>query len=274
MTKSASKTFTGAALLLLTSYIIYFVRYPIWSWTIEPIFAMLILSYSAVFILALLLIKLDLKKSLRAFFRFQGSRLILVSLFLAGLFQVLWYSITLALGASIRFITFPSLRGYELYSYYFLPLAFAVYLIFSVFGAFAEEVAYRGYIQSRIQATYGVFAGIVVSAVFFALQHIHVFQLPWIENFFEGQFFIALIGGLFMGYLYYRTKGDIWSVFTFHAVGNILSVALPLEVTYAFPYAGWISTAIAYAATFTVLHILPLKLNQPLKPVKDKAQLF
>lgn len=56
------RVFLGSFILLLISYVIYFVRYPIWGWTVEPIFAVLILSYAIVLVTSLALLKKDLKK--------------------------------------------------------------------------------------------------------------------------------------------------------------------------------------------------------------------
>jgi membrane protease YdiL (CAAX protease family) len=252
------RVFLGSFFLLTISYAIYFARYPIWSWSLEPIFAVLTLSYFIVLIVALALLKKDLKKPLSNIFRFHGLRLILIGLGLALLFQALWYGITIAMGARFEFFSFPILRGYELYTYYSLPLAFTLYAVFSTFGAFAEEVAYRGYVQTRISSNYGVTLGILVSAIFFSLQHIHIFQLPWIESFFQGQFINVIFGGIVTGYFFFKSKGDIWSVFAFHAVGNLFSISLPIQITYAFPYTYWLSTVTSYIILFFVLHFLPL----------------
>jgi membrane protease YdiL (CAAX protease family) len=253
------RIFLGSFLLLLVSYVIYFVRYPIWGWTVEPIFVVLILSYLVVLIVALALLKKDLEKPLSNVFSFHGSRIVLIGLGLALLLEGLWYGITLATGAKLEFVSFPSLRGFELYAYYSLPIAFALYVTFSTFGAFAEEVAYKGYVQTRITAKYGVAAGISVSAVFFSMQHIHIFQLPWIESFFQGQFVNVMLGGIVGGYFFYKSKGDIWSIFVFHALGNVFSISLPIQITYTFPYAFWISTIASYIVLFLVIRFLPLR---------------
>jgi len=54
----------------MISYLLYFVRYPMWQFftSIEPIFAVLILSYSIILIVALVLIKRDMKESLQEVF--------------------------------------------------------------------------------------------------------------------------------------------------------------------------------------------------------------
>jgi membrane protease YdiL (CAAX protease family) len=101
----------------------------------------------------------------------------LVGLFFALIHFGLWYLIGFVLGSRFEFTSFPSLSGYEGYAVYSLPLAFALYLTFSIFGAFAEEVAYRGYVQTRIASGYGYVVGITVATLFFSFQHIHVFQL-------------------------------------------------------------------------------------------------
>jgi membrane protease YdiL (CAAX protease family) len=263
ISQSGWRVFLGPLLILILSYVIYSVRYPIWSWAVEPIFAALILSYFVVLVAALALLKKDMRKSLSSVFSFHGLRLVLVGLGLAILFQALWYGITLGLGAKLEFSSFPSLRGYELYTYYSFPIAFALYVMFATFGSFAEEVIYRGYVQTRISSRYGIVAGILVSAIFFSLQHIHIFQLEWIESFFQGQFIYVMIGGVFVGYFFFKNEGDIWSIFAFHALGDIFDISLPIQITYAFPYAGWISTIIAYIVLFLVLRFLPLRNKRP-----------
>lgn len=253
------RVFLGSFLLLIVSYTIYFVRYPIWGWTVEPIFAVLILSYFVVLVFALVLIKKDLKKSLFSVFSFHGSRLVLVGLGFAVLSQALWFGISLGLGGKVEFLPFPSLRGYELYTYYSLPVAFALYVTFATFGSFAEEAIYRGYVQTRISAKYGVIVGIFASTIFLSLQHIHVFQLPWIERFFQGQFISVFFGGIFGGYFFYKSKGDIWSIFAFHALGDIFSISLPIQVAAASPFTYLIATIIITTMLILILRFLPLR---------------
>ncbi len=254
------KVLLGSFILLLTSYAIYFVRYPVWSWTsLESIFTVLILSYLAVLLVALILLKIDLKKSLSSFFGFHGWRPILIGLGLALLFQALWYGITVALGAKLTFLSFPSLRGYETYAYFSVPLAFALYAVFSVFGAFAEEVAYRGYVQTRISSKYGLVLGISVATIFFSLQHIHIFQLPWIADFFQGQFVNVLFLSIVAGYLFFKSAGDIWSVFLFHGVCNFFNISLAFQINYGSPYIYYISTIASYVILLAVIRFLPFK---------------
>jgi len=188
--QSGWRIFVGPLLLLVVSFLIYLLRYPLWFSLkfVEPIFVMLIFSYFAVLILALFLLKKDSKKSLSTVFKASSRSMVLVGIIFALLYLGLWYSISFVIGSRFGFTSFPSLRGYENYAVYSLPLGFMLYLVFVVFGSFAEEVAYRGYVQSRISSRYGFLVGIFVSTLFFSLQHIHIFQLNWIERFFQTQF--------------------------------------------------------------------------------------
>lgn len=252
------RVFLGSFLLVIVSYVVYFVRYPMWSFsTIEPIFALLITSYLVVLVVALVLIKKDGKKSISDLFRLHSLRLVLVGLGFAVLFQVVWFGVSLGLGGKLEFFSFPSLSGFEVYAYYSLPIAFALYLTFAIFGAFAEEVAYRGYVQTRISSKYGYAIGIFVSTIFFSLQHIHIFQLNWLTNFFEGQFIYVVFFGVFVGYLFIKSKGDIWAVFAFHALMNAFNISLPIQVTTGFIYTDWLRTIISFMLLILILRFLP-----------------
>ena len=74
--------------------------------------------------------------------------MVLMGLLFTLLYLGLWYLISSGLGSRIEFASFPSFLGFENYAVYSIPLAFGLYLAFAVFGAFAEEVAYRGYVQN------------------------------------------------------------------------------------------------------------------------------
>jgi len=205
----------GAILLLVVSYLIYVLRYPLWSAFrfVEQIFVMLIASYFVVLVIALFLLKKDSKKTLSAVFKYCSISTIIAGIFLLCYILGLWYLISFILGSKFEFTSSTILRDYGAYSFYSLPLAFTLYLVFSVFGAFAEEVAYRDYVQTRISARYGHIVGILVSALFFSLQHIHVFQTSWLIQFFQTQFFHVFLFGIFFGYLFFKSKENIWSVF-------------------------------------------------------------
>ena len=85
---------------------------------------------------------------------------------------------------------------FELLSSMCLSDYLKILFLVSVFGGFAEEVAYRGYVQTRVSKRYGVLIGIVVSTLFFSLQHIHVFQTGWILQFAQGQLLHVVLFGV------------------------------------------------------------------------------
>lgn len=253
------KIFLGPILLLVVSFLIYLLRYPLW-WAVifvEQIFVMLILSYGAILILALFLLKYDLKSSL-IIFKKTRYVWVFVGLIFALLYLGLWYTVSFVLGSRFEITAFPNLTGYEAYVVYSLPLAFIFYLVFTVFGAFAEEVAYRGYVQTRISSRFGYIVGIFIAALFFSLQHIHVFQLNWIAEFFQTQFLHVLLFGIFTGYLFFKSHENIWSVFTFHAVINIINVTVPVLVITAFPFANQIASTLSFILIIAILKFLKL----------------
>lgn len=260
-TEKGWRVFLGSVVLLVVSYLIYFFRYPMWQpfVSVEVINAVEILSSFIILSVALLLLKKDSKKSLSTVFENKGSLMILVGLVFGLLYLGLYYLISFLLDSRFEFGSFPSLRGFESYAVYSLPLAFGLYLIFSVFGAFAEEVAYRGYVQTRLSGRYGYLIGIIVSTLFFSLQHIHIFQTSWIIQFFQTQFFHVFLFGLFGGYLFFKSKENIWCVFSMHALTNAYSVSVPIIVTDAFPFTFYVAEIISFTAMILLLHYLPLQ---------------
>ncbi len=245
----------GSFILLIVSYLIYFVRYPMWQSfvSVEVISVIEILSSFIILLLALFLLKNDSKKSLSTVFANKGNLMILVGLGFGLLYLGLYYSVSFFLGSSFSIGSFPNLRGFESYAVYSIPLAFALYLTFSVFGAFAEEVAYRGYVQTRVSARYGYIIAILVSTLFFSLQHIHIYQTTWIIQFFQTQFFHVFLFGIFAGYLFFKSKENIWCVFAMHALTNIYSVSVPIIVTDAFPFTFYIAEITSFAIMILIL---------------------
>jgi len=218
---------------------------------------MLIVSYFVVLVIALFLLKKDSKKTLSAVFKYDVSTII-AGIFFALLYLGLWYLISFLLGSKFEFTSSTILRDYGAYSFYSLPLAFTLYLIFSVFGAFAEEVAYRGYVQTRISARYGYIVGILVSALFFSLQHIHVFQTSWLIQFFQTQFFRVFLFGIFFGYLFLKSKENIWSAFSTHALINAFSVSVPIVVIATFPFANQLAEIVSFTVIILLLRLSKL----------------
>ena len=249
-------------LLLILIYLVWYVRYPVWQWfeSIEPIFLMLILSYFVVLLFSIFFLKKEAKISLSEVLKMRNYRLILVGMVFAFLFQALWFLISLGVGGNLEFLSFTSLKGYEGYAVYSsIFLAFTLYVVFAVFGAFVEEVTFRGYVQSRIASRHGRIIGVFIASLLFSLEHIHIFQWYWIEKFFQTQFIYVLCFGIFVGYLFFKSKGDIWSVFAFHALMNLFNISLPIKVTYMFPIATQLVTIMSFILMILILSLLPVE---------------
>lgn len=258
MSQRGWRVFLGTLLILLVSYVIYQLRFPLWYSLkyVESVFVMVILSYFAVFILSLFLLKRDSKKSLSNIFKTSGRKMILVGAVFALLYEVIWYLMSFAIGDRFAFRSFPSLSGYETYSVYLLPLAFALQLVFVVFGSFVEEVAYRGYVQTRISSKYGLIIGIFVASLFFSLQHVQFFIASWIGDFFQTRFLELIFFGVLVGYLFFKSKENIWSVFSFHALLNVISVSVPIVVTPSSSIVGQIVDIVSLVIVILPVHYL------------------
>ena len=259
--EKAWRVLLGSILLLLISYLIYFVRYPMWQFfsILEPIFAIMFLSYFIIFTVALILLRKDSRKNLSDVFKNNSNFMILSGLLFGLLYLGLYYIISFGLGSSFEFGSFPNLRGYEDYSFYSVVSVFALYLLFSVFGGFAEEVAYRGYVQTRFSEKYGALIGIIASTLFFSLQHIHVFQASWVLQFVQSQLLHVILFGIFTGYLFYRCGENIWSVVAFHVLLNAFAVSVPIIVSDASPFTFYVAEVVSFIVMIMILKYLPIK---------------
>jgi hypothetical protein len=76
----------------------------------------------------------------------------------------------------------------------------------------AEELLFRGFMQTRLTSRWGSFRGVFVTSVLFGLAHLDWFRSP-----------DAFAAGMILGWLVVRT-GSLWSAVAAHAAGNTLSV--------------------------------------------------
>lgn len=257
--RESFKAIFGSLVLLIISYFVYALRYPIWnSRFVEPVFGVLILSSLVVLSTALLLLKKDMGKPIRAFFRLRRPFWIILGITFAFLFQALWIGLSLSFGGIVS-ISLDYLRAYEGYAFYNFAGAFALYFTFAVFGAFAEEVAYRGYVLPRILMKYGVAASILVSTLLFTLQHIHIFQHNWIIAFFEGQFIYVVFFGVFVAYFFLKSNCNIWAVIAFHCSMNAFNVALPIQAATPSVWTDWLRTILCFLVLIAMLRLYAKK---------------
>ncbi len=249
------------SLLLAFIYSVWLARYPMGRLFefVEPLFLMLILSYLVVLFLSMFFLKKDAKRSLSEVFKVRSYGAISIAVVFAVVFQAVQFTIILTIGGNMDFLSFPSLEEYGSYAVYSLPFAFVLYVVLAVFGAFVEEVTFRGYMQSRVASRHGQVAGVFIASLLFSLQHIHIFQLNWIVEFFETQFLYVICFGVFVGYLFFKSQETIWGVFAFHSVVNLFNVSLPVKVTYSFPFATRVVTIASFAFMILLLRLVAIE---------------
>lgn len=87
-----------------------------------------------------------------------------------------------------------------------------IFLLFVVFAPLLEEIIFRGVIQKSLTRVLSPAKGIFLTSLLFALVHLNI-----------QQFFTALILGVFIGWIYYRT-GDMILAIGIHALNNLVAV--------------------------------------------------
>jgi membrane protease YdiL (CAAX protease family) len=209
--------------------------------------------------LSMFFLKKDAKRLLSEVFKVRSYGAIAIAVVFAVIFQAVWFTMILTIGGNMDFLSFPSLKGYESYAVYSLPLAFVLYVMLAVFGAFVEEVTFRGYVQSRVASRYSQVTAVFIGSLLFSLQHIHICRLSWIVEFFETQFLYTICFGVFVGYLFFKSHEDVWSVFAFHSIVNFFNVSLPFKVAYSFPFAAHIVTIAGFAFMILLLRLVAIE---------------
>ncbi|MFX1562399.1 MAG: lysostaphin resistance A-like protein [Promethearchaeota archaeon] len=251
------RVFLGPLVLICLIYAVWILRYPFWWFftAVEPIFLMLIISYAIVLLLAMMFLKKDAQKTLSVVFKWTNSTRVLIGGLLGIIFQITWLLLSFGIGGGFEFLPLFSLKGYENYAVTMGFLAFGLYLAFSIFGAFAEEMTFRSYTQTKVTSHYGYLVGILFSSLLFSMQHIHVFSLSWLLTFLQTQLPYVFCFGLFIGYLFYLSQDNLWTVFAFHSVVNIINVTLPIRVTFTLPFANLVVTIISFVLIFLLLRL-------------------
>ena len=135
-------------------------------------------------------------------------------------------------------------------------LAVLMLLGIGVLGPAAEELFFRGYLQTRLVARHGPFWGILITSLFFAIMHFD----PLHSTF-------ALGFGIYCGIIAYRA-GSIWASFLAHAANNTLSVVETWYLVEPESIGAWVLIT-AVAGFFAVALILPVSLPAVLPSCAD-----
>jgi len=243
--------------LLFIVLVTWYVRSQVWYGLklVETVFVLLATSYIAVLFFAVAFLKKDSHQSLKEILRTGKNGLFIYGVALSIIFQILLVAFGLAIGGTVEVTEWLSLKAYENYTVHSLPMASVLYLAFATIGAFVEEVAYRGYVQSRITKEYGALLGIVFASVIFSLQHVHIFDARWISHFVESQLLYVFLFGLCTGYFFYRTKQSLKGVVAFHVTSNVFNVVLPIQLSYLSPLAFPATVLLSFAVLFLTLKL-------------------
>ena len=123
---------------------------------------------------------------------------------------VVWNLLTQIIGIDLLKIPEPA---DELVNYSGIQLAFSI-IVIGLFGPFCEEIFFRGFALPVFARRYGLWGGILISAVLFSVFHFSI-----------GAFVPIFIFGIVLAWLYVRT-GSIYPSMVAHSVQNIVATLL------------------------------------------------
>jgi membrane protease YdiL (CAAX protease family) len=118
----------------------------------------------------------------------------------------------------------------------------AAVLVLGVMPGFAEELLFRGYIQSRLSRAWGRWPAIAIASLLFGIMHMDPWQSPF-----------AAVFGVYLGYLAEKT-GSIRPTMICHIFNNSAQILL---VTVLAPY---MNSAIQLAILIACAVALPVSI--------------
>lgn len=109
--------------------------------------------------------------------------------------------------------------GFELFAPPQLVITLLFGTILALASGFGEEIAFRGYLQSRIAERYNPVPAVLIVAVLFALSH----PVSAVDPLFY--LATAILVGILFGAVFVRT-GSLWMGIALHTVWNYLQIAV------------------------------------------------
>ena len=124
-------------------------------------------------------------------------------------------------------------------------------LLVTIFAPILEEALFRGVILDGFLQRYSPKASIIVSSILFGVIHLN----PW-------QFIPAFAGGLFMGWIYYRTR-NLWICIWLHFIVNFSGFMAFLYADDAmvtvYDLLGNFTIYLSVLGTFTILGVVIIR---------------
>jgi membrane protease YdiL (CAAX protease family) len=111
-------------------------------------------------------------------------------------------------------------NGFNLFSTSKVIVTLLLGMILAFASGFGEEIAFRGYLQTRISQRYNQTVAVVIVAVLFALMHplsTAIHPLMYLAT--------AILVGILFGTLYVRTR-SLWAGIALHTLWNYLQIAV------------------------------------------------
>lgn len=92
-----------------------------------------------------------------------------------------------------------------------------------MFGPFAEEVLFRGYLFRQLyrRAGWSFIAAVAVSAIFFGLAHVRNVIGKGDLRLLVSEIVITGVGGAFFAWLFVNWRDNLWVPFTVHSFMNL-----------------------------------------------------
>jgi membrane protease YdiL (CAAX protease family) len=110
-------------------------------------------------------------------------------------------------------------NGFELFTSTQVTTSLLLATVLALASGFGEEIAYRGYLQSRIAQRYNPTVAVMIVAVLFALSHPPTASNPFLY------LATAVLVGLLFGMIFVRTS-SLWMGITLHTVWNYIQIAI------------------------------------------------
>jgi uncharacterized protein len=136
-----------------------------------------------------------------------------------ALLAVLLSWLTIGIGLFVGTLTFLG-NGFQLFAPAQVVRTLVLSLVLALASGFGEEIAFRGYLQTRIAQRYSPAAAVFIVALLFALSHpfsTGIHPLLYLAT--------AILVGILLGTVFLQT-GSLWMSIALHTIWNYIQIAI------------------------------------------------